>query len=112
MQEYRLRRVNDVELVFNGELLADVSSRERGSTRWTEIRIYRTDSHKYVTEIVGKSTHPGEVDLITVKVASNPDDVKVTLRRKDQFEYLTKTALEALEVAAQRDPAISLVERI
>lgn len=119
MTEYRVRRAGDVDLVFEGECLADVSSREPSSTRWSEVRIYRTDSNRYVTETVGRSVlvRPDgtpEDDFFTVRVVDSADKVKSALKRRDEIEYLTNLALEALEIAAETDKDIarSLVERI
>lgn len=112
--EYRLPRAGDVDLIFTGECLADVDSKEPHSTRWSEVRIYRTDSHRYVTETVGRSTLDHEVDFFTVRVVDSADQVKVALKRRDEIEYLTNLAIEALEIAAESDPDIarSMVERI
>lgn len=119
MTEYRLPRAGDVDLIFTGECLADVDSKEPHSTRWSEVRIYRTDSHKYVTETVGRSNltradGSPEDDFFTVRVVDRADQVKVALKRRDEIEYLTNLALEALEIAAESDPDIarSMVERI
>lgn len=114
MTEYRVHRAGDVDLVFEGALLADVTSQEHSSTRWSEVRIYRTDSNKYVTETVGRSNLPHEVDFYTVRVVDTAAEVKVALKRRDEITYLTNLAMEALEIAAETDPDIarSLVERI
>jgi hypothetical protein len=112
--EFRLHRENDVDIAFTGTLLADVSSRIDSAERWTEIRIYRTDSNKYVVEQVGKSIVEDEVDRRKVHIVRTPDCIRKVLRRKDEVEYLTKTAQRALRIAGYNDIAIAqtLVERI
>jgi hypothetical protein len=40
---------------FNGQKIAEVSSRRAGNPRWTELHLYRTDGGKYVLEKVGAS---------------------------------------------------------
>jgi hypothetical protein len=43
-------------LQFNGSLLAKSSSWRRGSTRWIEFELYRTESGSYILSRVGVST--------------------------------------------------------
>ena len=126
MTAYRLTRAGDVDLEFTGECLADTSSRERADQpRWSEVRIYRTDSGKYVTEMIGRSIVPGEIDRINVQVVDQPDGIRAALARKGDNRYtkvpgnpnrpyLTELAIEAMEAAGERDEAIkaTLVERI
>lgn len=115
MKPFRLARTEDVPLVFEGQLLADVSSREPGVERWQEVRIYRTESSRYVTEVVGRSIKEGERDFLTVKVHDDPAEVRTGLYRKTGGRtFLPDLAFEALEIAAGIDPALSssLVERI
>lgn len=107
MTAYQLARPGQVYLSFEGELLATVDSKDADDQpRWTEIRIYRTDSGRWVTEIIGRSTIRGEKDRSKVTVCETPAEVRVSLRREDQITYLTNLALEALEVAAERDPRL------
>jgi hypothetical protein len=42
-------------LQFNGSLLGDSSSHRRGSTRWIEFELYRTESGSYILSRVGVS---------------------------------------------------------
>ena len=113
MMLYRLQRPGTVDLEFEGDLLADESTREdsRGSrqvdhSRWTEIRIYRLASGEgWVTESVGKSKRRGEVDRPRVVVCRTPDEVRVSLHRRpdDPESYLIHAAVDALDEAALRD---------
>lgn len=117
MPAFRIERDGNLDLAFNGEKLADISSREPGEApplegqplpgfhRWTEIRIYRTSTGKYVTEMIGRSIVDGERDRIDVRVHHQPGDVPDGLRRQPK-NYLTKLALEALDEAAENDPAL------
>lgn len=112
--KFRVERTEDVPLEFTGELLVDVDSKD-DRPRWQEIRIYRTDSGKYVTEVVGRSSVPGERTFITVQVHDDPADVRIGLYRKQNGRrYLSDLAFEALEGAAEVDPALkqTLVERL
>jgi hypothetical protein len=52
---------------FDGQLLAEVSSRRANAPRWTELRLYKTDGGMYVLEKVGASVvvhAPGCPDMI------------------------------------------------
>jgi hypothetical protein len=116
---YRVQRAGAVDLEFDGELIANESTRgdSRGArhvdpSRWTEIRIYRlTNGEGWVTESVGKSSRRGEVDRPRVAVCPTPEEVKRSLKRKpdDKDSYLINAAIDALDEAAERDPRLSTV---
>lgn len=42
-------------LEFNGELIAESSSKSRGKSRWVEFKLYRTESDIYVVSRIGVS---------------------------------------------------------
>ena len=121
MTHFVIERAGDVDLAFDGECLIDVSSRKPGQDYWTEIRIYRTDSGKYVSEHVGCSAL-GERDRRNVQVVDDPAQLREALKRRKKAPgetvakpaYLTDFALSVLEDAADIDPAIAaaLEERI
>lgn len=114
MEEFRVVRHNDVDLVFQGQKLSDVDSREPQSSRWTRIVIYKTNTDKYVVEVLGESSVPDEVTLRRVHVCNSPADVKVALRRNGAIPYLTHLSLTALDAAARVDEGIAAIssERI
>jgi hypothetical protein len=118
MTQHKVPRNNDVDLVFDGELLADVTSEETGKKHWTEIRIYRTESGKFVTEMIGVTTVEGQYDRVNVNWYENPADVRKGLLRPRDGQtgefYLTVLAEEAIQQAAKRYPELSaaLEERI
>lgn len=117
MQEFRLIRPGNIDLVFSGICLSNVSSRESTQQlRWTEIRVYRTSTGRYVSEIVGRSIVKSERDRIKVTVAGNPDELKKSLTRvsPEIGEYLTDLAIDALTEAGKHDPSIAaiMVERV
>ncbi|HEY9377230.1 MAG TPA: hypothetical protein VIQ02_09075 [Jiangellaceae bacterium] len=43
------------KIEFDGQMLGEVSSRRSGAPRWTELRLYRSDSGIFVLEKVGRS---------------------------------------------------------
>lgn len=117
MTAFTVERTGDVPLAFEGDLLADRSSRVSGNTRWTEVRIYRTESGKFVTEMVGRSIRKGEVDRRTVVVHDDTDTIRAAIMRPNPDtgqSYMTRTAREALFDAAPHDHRIMAIvtERI
>jgi hypothetical protein len=120
MTTYVLARSGDVDLEFDGEIIANESSRGEGITdnpmrssnpnRWAEVRIYKLSSGKgWVTEYVGKSAYPGEVDRPRVTVCATPEEVREAL--KTGRSYLTNIAVDALADAADADPRLRAVTR-
>lgn len=110
MPTFRLARPATVDLVFDGELLADVNSKDDPEqTHWTEIRIYRTDSGKYVCETIGRSALAHQKPRITVRVADSAAQVRDALQRGDPNDrvYLTDLALDAIAEATKNDPAVA-----
>lgn len=120
MTEFRLPRPQNVDLVFDGDLLSEKSSAAPGAPRWLETRIYLTASGKYVTEMVGRSTLPGEQDKITVNVYDRPGDVRLGFLRTRTTgpqrgeQYLTVQAEDTIHEASKHDGSLTaaLVERI
>lgn len=51
---YKVRDGNR-ELQFDGELLAESSSQQRGQHRWVEFQLYRTKSGSYVLSRIGQT---------------------------------------------------------
>lgn len=110
MPTFRLRRHGQVDLVFEGDLLAARSSRTSpDQSEWTEVRLYRTDKGVYVGETVGRSSDPDKKDMLTVRVANDVKHVASTLERgrPETRVYLTDMALDVLDEAARLDPAIA-----
>lgn len=112
MTYFRLERTSDIPLEFDGELLADVTSRDPilRHSRWTEHRIYRTSTNVYVVETVGCSTFPSEIDRATAVVVDHAKEIPAAL--KAPRTYLTLLAREALDQANLRDPNVPITERV
>lgn len=55
MAKHQVRDGHTRIIEFDGELIAEVSSRKGQSPRWTEFHLYRTDAGSYVLEKVGAS---------------------------------------------------------
>lgn len=113
MEHFRLRRHGQPDLEFDGDILADVSSKddEPDKIRWTEIRIYRSKSGKYIAEVVGKSRQEDERDRMKVTVLNDPAQFGQVLMVAGH-NYLTDLALEAIEQACEADTNIVVTEKI
>lgn len=55
-----IKQSNGPEIEFHGQLLAEVSSRQPNKDRWTELRVYKSDTGKYITESVGQTVFDHE----------------------------------------------------
>jgi len=87
MAEFKLRRSGRAPLKFNGELLAEASSRsEKKSNRKTSghlVRIYRTAAGKYVLQIEYGSDYRQETPAWTAEVCDKASDVRSMLETYD-----------------------------
>lgn len=70
-----VERTDATALAFRGRLVGEVSSRRGKVTRWTELRLYRTEDGRYIAEEVGETTNPGEVARRRVAVLANDEKV-------------------------------------
>lgn len=115
MPEFTVLRHNDVDLIFNGELLADETADDGGRPFWQHIRVFRTERGQYVVEKLGETRVPGKTTLRDVFILNSPTEVRENLKRDEGGRrFLTDLALDVLDVAAERDPAFraALAERI
>ncbi|MGB5244470.1 MAG: hypothetical protein WBN50_12685 [Lutimonas sp.] len=68
MPSFSVRDGRIKQIQFDGDMLAEMTSRRRGAPRWTEMRLYKTDGGTYVLEKIGVSTvvhEPDCPDLMT-----------------------------------------------
>jgi hypothetical protein len=115
-ESYRLSRVDQLDLEFDGEIIAEHAT-EPSNGRWQELRVYRTSTDRWVVERVGCSTRPGEVALPRAYVCETPDDVRLALTfrsRTTRQQYVTSAGVELLHRAAEADPRLeeALAERV
>ena len=96
MNRFKIRRDRHKPLTFTGELLAEVSTRHKRN-RWTELRIYQTQTStldgedvetlgsytpsagSYVCEQVGRSSVDGEIDRCKAWPCRTLTDIKEAL---------------------------------
>lgn len=113
----RVPRHGQLDLEFDGELIAESDSDDGIKARWQHFRLYRkTADGKYILERLGESRLPGEVCMRYVDEINTPAAVRKSVERKreDGSKYLTIIALELLDQAASNDDAFkaAVVERI
>lgn len=71
----RLQRTNEPDLEFEGEELArSTSRRDHDQPRWTELVVYKSDTGKWVLNVLGRSAIPGETDRSNVAIETHPED--------------------------------------
>jgi len=114
----RLQRNNEPDLEFTGEEIARSSSRrEQDQPRWTELVAYKTESGKWVLQIIGKSALPGESERSEVKVFNSPAEFAAGAYCNDPYtkEYKLSFPAKALMRSLYellREPAFDLKETI
>jgi len=80
MERITLKRDNDRDLTFTGDLVAEASSAramrgDKSTGRWTELQLYRTAGGKMVGATIGRTQWQGEVDRFAAAVCD--DDAAV-----------------------------------
>lgn len=71
-----LERTGKADISFKGKELANSTSNPDGvKQRWTEMKVFKTISGKYITQVLGLSKIKGEVTRSTVNIADTPDDI-------------------------------------
>lgn len=111
-KKYRLTRDGERDLEFEGERLASVSSHHyQGprNTRWTEIRIYRTQAGKLVVAATNRTRWEGERDTFNAVICESSADVYRTLVEwsGDELSDLAKEALREADLDGETVEAIA-----
>jgi len=103
-------------LQFDGLVLGKSSSWRKGSYRWIEFELYRTESGSYVLSRIGVSLiyHGPESYRYWAQVSEDPKAVLEALYKYDVggARYLTNVAQRLLEVAAKQDSGIDSIYRV
>lgn len=76
---FTLSRTGDRLLRFEGEMIAEVSSRRAdkpNDNRWHEIRLYRTRGGQYVLAITFRTRWQDEQERLYAIVCNSPDEVR------------------------------------
>jgi hypothetical protein len=108
MPEYRIRRDGEQYLVFSGHVVAEASDRVRqghAHDRWTDIRVYRTDSGSYVVEQVLRSLwQKGDAVWYQGDLCPTPQEVVRALVGVDADPRLGELEKDLLRQLAAQDP--------
>lgn len=95
---YRVKNDEGRDLRFRGIRVAEVTSQDHNSTRWTILRLYATDSDKYVVSVIGRTQWQGETDRHAAYVCDDQAGVIAALEA-DNGGYLGSLAKELLKEA-------------
>ena len=107
MPEYRIRRDGQHYLVFSGHVVAEASDRfRRGQEhdRWTDIRVYRTDTGCYVVEQVMRTLwQKGDAVWYQGDLCATPQEVYRALVGEDADPLLGDLEKDLLHQLAAQD---------
>lgn len=109
-QEVRLPRDTDKDMVFEGRLIAEVSSDPANlGDRWTELALYQTKGGKFVAYSVGKSNLPGEGDIPNCEAYPSAEAAAEFFKRKGRITWLSVEMYSKIKEAL---PDFDVVERV
>lgn len=77
---YTLRRDDLPPLRFRGIKLEECDTRTHDSTRWVEVRIYRTQGGRYILRVCHRTQWQGESDTLRAWSLSDPTEIRDYLR--------------------------------
>jgi EXLDI family protein len=108
MPEYRIRRDGQQYIVFSGDVVAEASNRFRHGEeqdRWTDIRVYRTDTGSYVVEQVLRTLwQKGDAVWYQGDLCPTPQEVYAALVGVDTEPLLGDLEQDLLRQLAPQDP--------
>jgi EXLDI family protein len=108
MPEYRIRRDGQQYIVFSGHVVAEASNRfQHGheQDRWTDIRVYRTDTGSYVVEQVLRSLwQKGDAVWYQGDLCATPREVFRALVGVEADPLLSELEKDLLRQLAAQDP--------
>lgn len=104
MKAYEIDRDDGRPLRFTGEVIASTSSKTvdgPGSSRWTELCLYRTAAGKLIGERVGRTIWTGESDRREAQVCGSEAEVVEFFGLGGEAKYLYHDA--GIDVSEQID---------
>jgi EXLDI family protein len=108
MPEYRIRRDGQQYIVFSGHVVAEASNGFRHGEeqdRWTDIRVYRTDTGSYVVEQVLRTLwQKGDAVWYQGDLCPTPQEVYAALVGVDAEPLLGDLEKDLLRQLAAQDP--------
>lgn len=108
-EKHILKRDGQRDMAVSGRMIAEASSFREGSMKWTELRLYRTDTGKYVIarDRLTKLQSRGEKNVHEAAVCPTAEDVLEWLEKSgsvaDQPKRLGPLGKDLLEKAAAED---------
>lgn len=107
-QEYEFLNELGKTSVLTGELLAETTTEEPTKTWWTEYKVYKTITGKYVIATYGFSRKPGDKTRVNIITTTDPSTVRdaLLLKNKNGSMYLIPAGVEALKQAMDKDEDI------
>src|SRR5438309_2011124 len=75
MREIKLNRSNNRALAFHGMEVAYASTKQQRSTRWMNVRVFKTDRGEYVVGIANLTCWDGERDQLSAEKVRSTKDV-------------------------------------
>lgn len=109
MREYtetKLDRTDKRPIAFNGCLLADSTTKDHNSTRWSNVKLYETDKQKVVVGIEDVTCWQGERDFDRVDVFDTIEDA-IT-----HIEEHAARCVESIVRELKKEHGIEVAERI
>lgn len=118
LPRYTLEQSDTRPVRFSGVLLAEVGAPESVGkfSRWHELRLYKTDSGKYVLNIVFRSNATNsdgeriEPEDHLVEVCDSPDGVDKALRDYDPLEFVVGFPKGILDWKKKQERLLASVE--
>lgn len=94
---------------LNGILLAETTTEEPHKAWWTEYKVYKTVTGKYVIATYGRSRNPKDKTRVNIIETRDPSAVRDALLLKNKNNgsmYLIPAGVEALKQAMDKDDEI------
>lgn len=104
MDKHVIKRDGLPPIAFTGDLIGS-TTRGRNDSRWTEVKIYRTQAGRFVAQISRLTCWQGENDHRAA--ASFATAAKLIEWLKEGSETLGAKSQEAVEDAAKTEPAFA-----
>jgi EXLDI family protein len=105
-KNFSLRRNGRPPVNFVGVLIGESSDRNHDSSRWAEVRIYRTRLGRYVVEETHTSRWEGEPSTSNVQTVGPSATEDLIGWLESESGTLSPAAQEAVEQAGERDESL------
>lgn len=110
MEKHTIKRTGLPPVVFYGKEIASANNHigpNGPRNRWFQVEIYQTKGGRYVASFFYYTQWQGESDHVTANSFDTASEVIDWLRLKDDDGLLGEVGQEAVEEAAENDPAFA-----